>query len=140
MLLDRALITELLHDLAHRLALTGWPASIRLVGGAAIAVGYFDRRATLDIDAVYHAGDLVERVSAEIAAERGLPEDWLNNHALGFVPFVGQDEWTELFTEGPITVFVASAPMLLAMKLAANRGLRDSATSTSSRTPVLQGV
>ncbi|MGB7983320.1 MAG: hypothetical protein WCF36_21280 [Candidatus Nanopelagicales bacterium] len=126
MLLDRTLITELLHDLAHRLALTGQPAAIRLVGGAAIAVGYFDRRATLDIDAVYHPGDLVERVAAEIAAERGLPADWLNNHALGFVPFVGQDEWTELFTYGPITVFVASAPMLLAMKLAANRGLRDS--------------
>jgi hypothetical protein len=42
MLLDRALITELLHDLAHRLALTGQPAAIRLVGGAAIAVGRFD--------------------------------------------------------------------------------------------------
>ena len=106
--------------------MAGQPAAIRLVGGAAFAFGYFDRRATLDIVAVYHPDDLVERVAAEIAAERGLPADWLNDHALGFVPFVGQDEWTELFTEGPITVFVASAPMLLAMKLAANRGLRDS--------------
>ena len=49
---------------------------------------------------MYHPEDLVERVAAEIAAERGLPADWLNNHALGFVPFVSQDESTELFTEG----------------------------------------
>lgn len=99
-----------------------------------MAVGYFDRRVTLDIDALCRAGDLVERDAAEIAPECGLTADWLNNHALGYVSFVGQDEWTELFTAGPMTVFVTSAPMVLSMKLAANRG------RTTTPAPTLEGV
>ncbi len=70
MLLDRTLITELLHDLAHRLAVAGQPAAIRLVGGAAIAVGYFDRRATLDIDAVYHPAPVPKRGSGRCSTRR----------------------------------------------------------------------
>jgi hypothetical protein len=48
-----------------------------LVGGAAIAVGYFDRRATFDIDAVYHPGDLDGPLPGVSGAGRITPvSDW----------------------------------------------------------------
>ena len=60
-----------------------------------------------------------------MAIERDLPTDWINDAAKAFVPFVGLDEWHEIFHEGRVAVCVGSVEMLLAMKLRANRGRRD---------------
>lgn len=115
-------ISELLHELASRLHRRGVTAGIRLVGGAALAIAYYDRRATADIDAAFSPSGPVLDVVAEIAAERNLPADWLNDSALGYIPFVGLDDWVEVFRDGGVVVSVGRAEMLLAMKLAANRG------------------
>jgi hypothetical protein len=124
--LSRADIVELLHELAGRLHARRVSAGIRLVGGAAIAIAYYNRRTTSDIDAVFFPAAPVLELVAEIAAERNLPPDWLNDNAKAYVPFVGLDQWIEVFRDGDATVSVARAEMLLAMKLAANRGRRDS--------------
>jgi hypothetical protein len=123
--MSRDVVLELLHELAARLRARGVSAGIRLVGGAALAIAYYDRRATFDIDAEFSPAEPVLRVVAELAAERNLPPDWLNNNARAYIPFVGADEWVEVFSDGAVTVSVARAHMLLAMKLAANRGRRD---------------
>lgn len=123
--LSRDDITALLHELASRLHDRGVSAGIRLVGGAALAIAYYDRRTTSDIDAVLTPVDPVLEVVAEIAAEQNLPADWLNNKALGYVPFVGLHDWVEVFRDGDVSVSVARAELLLAMKLAADRGRRD---------------
>lgn len=119
-------ILELLREVASRLRERGVSAGIRLVGGAALAVAYYDRRATADIDAALSPAEPILEVVAEIAAERNLPTDWLNDKAMGYIPFVGMDEWVEVFRDGDVSVSVGRAEMLLAMKLAANRGRRDS--------------
>ena len=41
------------------------------------------------------------------------------------MPPVGGDDWVEILWEGDISVYVGSLRMLLAMKLYANRGRRD---------------
>jgi hypothetical protein len=124
--MSREVVLELLHELAARLRTRGISAGIRLVGGAALAIAYYDRRATFDIDAVFSPTQPVLDVVAELAAERNLPADWLNNKATGYVPFVGSEAWVEVFSDGEVSVSVGRPEMLLAMKLAANRGRRDS--------------
>jgi Nucleotidyltransferase of unknown function (DUF6036) len=123
--MSREVVLELLHELAARLHTRGISAGIHLVGGAALAIAYYDRRATFVIDAVFSPRKQVLDVVAELAAERNLPPDWLNNNAKGYVPFVGPEAWVEVFSEGEVTVSVGRPEMLLAMKLAANRGRRD---------------
>ena len=66
-------IDELLHELARRLNERGQPATIRLVGGAALVARDYRTTTTFDIDAVFQPEDAVLDVAAEIAAERNLP-------------------------------------------------------------------
>ncbi len=54
------------------------------------------------------------------------PSNWLDDAALAYIPPVGSDDWVEVFRRGNVAVFIGSVQMLLAMKLLANRGVRDS--------------
>ena len=118
-------IEELLHELARRLNARGDAATIRVVGGAALAARNYRTSATFDIDAVFQPEGPVLDVAAEIAAERNLPPNWLNSDAKAYIPFVAPNHWLKLFRDGDVTVSTAPAKMLLAMKLKANRGRRD---------------
>ena len=104
----------------------GEPAGIRIVGGAALAIRYFDRRTTSDVDAQLFPEEPILRASAQVAIEQGWAEDWLNSKAATFVPAFSADvEWEVLFQDEIVTVVVASAEALLAMKLKASRLGRD---------------
>lgn len=118
-------VEPLLREFARRISASGQTATVRVVGGAAIALMNPDRRLTQDIDAVIHAAGAWAEVANAMALEHGLPVDWINDAVVAKLPFVGPEEWTELLREGDVTVFVASPRMLLAMKLLANRGVRD---------------
>ena len=102
------------------------PATIRLVGGAALSLAYFDRSATVDVDAVLHPAEPIKQAAAAIAARNGWPDDWLNDRAVAFLShYDTADDWRILRELDGVTVFVASAELLLAMKLLAARGPRD---------------
>ena len=124
-LLDHGDVELLLRELAGRLHADGVTAGIRVVGGAAIALMNADRRSTADIDAVLLPAAPVRAMAATMAIERNLPADWLNDAATAYVPLVGLDDWQEIFRVGDVTVSVGPVQMLLAMKLRANRGRRD---------------
>jgi hypothetical protein len=102
----------------------GEPAGIRIVGGAALSLRYFERRATDDIDAKVHPAEPTMTAAAEVAEENGWPHDWLNSNATQFLPFA-RDEWEPLYDSKTVSIWVASAPMLLVMKLKASRPGRD---------------
>ena len=106
------------------------PVSIRIIGGAAIRLAYFDRETTVDIDARIDPKDSLSELIDEIAAERQWPTDWLNSAAqkAGFIPTWGrQVEWMPLYADDIVAIEVASVEALLAMKLRAfeRRGRRD---------------
>ena len=122
-LLSRDQLVELLHEVARRLDGTD-TVEIRIVGGAAIALHFEVRESTRDIDAALVPAPRVKEVVAEIAEERGLPSDWLNDAAIAYLP-LGHDDWVELFREGNVHVSIADLRMLLAMKLRRSRGRRD---------------
>ena len=106
------------------------PISIRIIGGAAIRLAYFERATTVNIDARIDPNGSLGELIDEIAAERQWPNDWLNSAAqkAGFIPTWGrQVEWMPLYTDDLVSIEVASVEALLAMKLRAfeRRGRRD---------------
>jgi hypothetical protein len=124
-LIEPSDVEPLLRELARRINESGQSAGIRVVGGAAIALINPARRITQDIDAVITPAGAWAEVSQIMALERGLPSDWINDAVKAKLPFADLSDWQELLHEGDVTVFVAAPRMLLAMKLLANRGRRD---------------
>jgi len=113
-------INVLLDELNDELRGHGAHADLFLVGGAAIAVAYDRARSTRDLDAVFLPTQVVRQAAQAVAERRGLSSDWLNDAVKGFLP--GSDPGATRYYEGDsLTVDVASARYLLAMKLFASR-------------------
>jgi hypothetical protein len=131
--LDRDDILAGLEQLARQLDADGLVLSIHVVGGAAMALEYnTDRQATSDVDAWVNGKPEVHAVVAaavaDIAVQRGWPDDWLNEKAVMFIPDSvgsGPNDWRPTLTIGSVAIFVAQPRILLAMKLRAGRGRRD---------------
>ena len=129
--LDRDEIITGLRDLVAELRAAGEIAGIRLVGGAALALRYFDRGTTQDLDALHVHPGSDESVAA--AAERVANRHGWNAHWLSFevtnadaIPTLGRAvEWETIYDKDGIVIQVASKEAMLAMKLRANRPGRD---------------
>lgn len=113
-------ILAALTALGERLAAQGVHAQIFIVGGAAMALAYSDRRLTKDVDAIFEPKAVVYDAAAQVAAALGLPRDWLNDAVKGFMP--GADPAARPIYGIPgIEVHVGSPQYLLTMKLLAMR-------------------
>ena len=123
---DRDDLIHGINAIIAKLRDAGEPAGIQIVGGAALALRYFDRRTTSDIDAQLHPEGPILRAAVEVAKEEDWPENWLNSTATMFMPLysVGLD-WEVLYSDESIMVSVASPQALLAMKINASRPGRD---------------
>lgn len=123
---DRDDIVAALAELVDHLVAANASSHIRIVGGAAIAIQFDRHGTTTDIDALYRADPAVEEASRMIARRRGWPESWLNDKVKMWVShFDGPGDWTHFKVHDDVTVSVAGADLLLAMKLRASRGRRD---------------
>lgn len=122
---QRADLLALLNKLAIRLNELEIQGTFRIVGGAAIALRYSERPPTHDIDAEFipsnSSQNEVRKVIEEIANLEGLTPDWLNEFAMVFLPQHTTEDWVEFQQIGKVKFVVASAPLLLAMKLRATR-------------------
>ena len=113
-------IRRLFEELAGELSARGQRAEIFLVDGATVALCFDARRSTRDLDAIFVPTDSVRRAAAVVADREGLDPDWLNDAVKGFLP--GPDANAARYFEAPgLTVDVASAEYLLAMKLFSSR-------------------
>jgi hypothetical protein len=131
-MLTREDIIAGLRDVVAELHRRGETGGIRLVGGAALALRYFDRGITADVDAVHIVDghdDVVADVVRLVARKRGWVPDWLNFEVtrIDALPLWGRSvEWVTLYAESGVIVEVASPDTLLVMKLRAGRRGRDS--------------
>lgn len=126
--LDAATIQALLVDLGDRLGRRGIAADMYVVGGAAIALAYDTRRVTRDVHAVYVPKAEVYSEAVSVAAahpDLGLPPGWLNDAVKGFLPSGSDSRAVSRQMGSGLTLQVASAEHLLALKVSAARVNRD---------------
>lgn len=131
--LDRNAILSALEALSERMRQKRLRAHIYIVGGAAMSLTHRRSQATFDVDAliVDETGSVIE-AAREVAAERGLPRDWLNDNVrqLSIMPPEPDSCARTVFDSPHLVVTGASARHLLAMKVhaARDRDLEDIAT------------
>ena len=118
--MQRTEIVDLLTDLGGRLAERGLEGEMYVVGGAAIALAFDERRSTRDIDAVFEPKTVIYELAARLAEERGLPDGWLNDAVKGFLTGADPEAPLVLEVEG-LRVSTASPRILLAMKVLSHR-------------------
>ena len=118
--MQRGEIIDLLTDLGARLAARGIEGEMYVVGGAAIALAFDERRSTRDIDAVFEPKTVIYEVAGQLAEERGLPDGWLNDAVKGFLTGADPDTPLVLEVDG-MRVSTASPRILLAMKVLSHR-------------------
>lgn len=118
-------IRALLIELGHRLEERGISARLFLVGGAAMALAFNTRRSTRDLDGVFEPKAEVYAEAAAMAEEYGLTPGWLNDGVKGLLPDKIAAEVGSHFNSPGISVGVASAEYLFAMKSVAAREEAD---------------
>ena len=106
--------------LGQELANTGRTGKILLVGGAVMVLIVGNRGSTRDIDASFEReASAIRAAVSKIAHEEGLPPDWLNDGAKGFLY---SSPPISLWKQYPgLEVYLPSLDYLLAMKLVAGR-------------------
>jgi hypothetical protein len=113
-------VRNLLSELDQRLRDRGVAAAVFVVGGAAVAAtGIRDGRLTQDVDAISGDRVVIDEARA-MAAERGLPENWLNPNARMWMPPLPAGVLDPPDQPG-LRVTFADDPFLLATKLIAQR-------------------
>lgn len=118
--LDRAGVRVALTALGQRLLSEGISADLYVVGGAALALAYDERRATRDVDGVFVPKAEVYAAAAAVGEELGLEPDWLNDGVKGFL--TGQDRYpTQVLDLPGLRVEIASPQAVLVLKALAHR-------------------
>jgi len=121
--LTRTDILAALERLGQLAAAQGLAVELTLMGGAVMVLAYNARLSTRDVDAVIvaprGAESRVRKLAAQVAAERGWPEDWLNDAAKGYM--VGVSAGEALVSVPGLTARAPAVAQLLAMKLSAWR-------------------
>lgn len=90
-----------------------------------MALAYNARRATRDLDGVFEPTTEIYAEAALMADKVGLPPDWLNDGVKGLLPDRSAAEIGSHFDSEGISVGVASAEYLFAMKAFAARAEVD---------------
>jgi hypothetical protein len=98
-----------------------------VVGGAALVLLFDARETTKDVYAYFLAPEAskLRAAAARVAKGLGLPEDWLNDGAKGFMTRIANG--TVLYESEALLARAAPLEQLLAMKLAAWRDAIDRA-------------
>jgi len=118
--MERDEILAALSALAAELSQRGVSAEMYVVGGAAIALAFDERRSTRDIDAVFEPKAVVYEAAAVVAEQRDLPAGWLNDAVKGFL--AGPDPAAAPILDLPgLRCLTASPETLLALKVLAHR-------------------
>lgn len=118
--MDRREIIDALTALAAELERQGVSGEMYVVGGAAIALAFDERRATRDVDAVFEPKAVIYEAAEAVAEQRGLPAGWLNDAVKGFLE--GDDPGAAPILDLPgLRCLTASPETLLALKVLAHR-------------------
>lgn len=115
MIFTKDYIIELFNELNERLKEEEIVGDIVLYGGAVMCLQYNAREFTQDIDAFLSPKTEIEKIVEEIARERSIPADWLNDSV---VQFTSENEQIKIFMKlSNLNIYTANAEYLLALKI-----------------------
>jgi hypothetical protein len=134
---DRLTLEHALAELGQRAFVAGRTVEIVVYGGSALLLTLNRQINTGDVDAVFEGNkDFIRRLAAEMAAEFGWDENWLNDGVKGWLSNRDADpDVKALFKTYPaedrpgLRVYTAKAEYLFAMKC---RAMRVGGVETSS--------
>ena len=118
-MLTKNQLLKALESLSDKLVAEGKAGELLLTGGAAMALVYGARDMTKDIDALYEPKSDINRLSAEVAEEMGLPNDWLNDGVKGYISSTADAR--EYLSLPGLQINSVTPEYLLAMKLLSAR-------------------
>ena len=102
---------RMLNEKCKKRKITG---EIGIVGGAVMCLVYRTRPSTKDIDRIFAPTQKIRELVAEISAEEGLPSDWLNDGAKGYL---GENfKRIEVLNLSNLRVWAPQPEYMLAMK------------------------
>ena len=111
-------------EINHHLAMEDKHGEILIVGGAALTLVFDARDSTRDVDAIFHPTEDMRKIISNIATDKGLPSDWLNDTVKPFE--TERLKFDEYMTYSNLTISVINTESLLAMKLSSARsGTKD---------------
>lgn len=121
--LSRERILRALSALSDELERAGARVDLAVGGGAALVLLYGARESTKDVDAFAldpAAWSTVAAAAVRVSESLGLPDDWLNDAAKGYVQGIALGE--TIFDSGPLKVQALAPAQLLAILWEADRG------------------
>jgi Nucleotidyltransferase of unknown function (DUF6036) len=101
-------------DLNEHLRKDGQKGEIGIVGGAVMCIVYNARKATRDVDAVFEPSQVIRQAAEQVAAQRGLARDWLNDGAKAYIS--GQFAQETVARLSHLLIWAPEARYMLAMK------------------------
>ena len=120
--MDRERLVRALRRLGELAVADGVELELSLYGGAVFTLVYGSRESTKDVDGLIRPAEVGRALVRRVAAEQGLPEDWINGDVAQFLaereerrPYPKDDLGAGL------VVTVPTAAYLLALKLRACR-------------------
>lgn len=134
-LLNRDDVLSGLRELIAEIHAAGEPATIRIVGGSAMALKYDEFRAmSQDVDALRllsGSESVVLAAAARVGRRHDWPDDWFNFKVAeaDAEPTLGERriQWETVYDREKVVLQIADAESMLAMKLRSNRPGRDTA-------------
>ena len=119
--LSRERILDAFSALSAKFAREGIVGEVCVFGGTAMVLAFNARLSTKDVDAIFFPPEVFRRCSAEVADEKGLAADWLNDGVKGFVSDKGTLTQEGLPQFENLRVIRPTGEYLLAMKCMAAR-------------------
>lgn len=113
-MLTVALIKKLFVALNEELKSADVKGEVGLCGGAVMCLVFQARRATKDIDAIFHPTAAIRKASARVAKRFGIASDWLNDAAK--VYFHADPPREPVMELSHLRVWAPRADYMLAMK------------------------
>lgn len=119
--LERERILKALARLSQLLGEKGIQGEICLLGGTVMVVAFRARPSTKDVDAIFYPAQVIRELARVVEHEQGLPENWLNDAAKGFVSEKHEVATGDLPQFDSLRLTMPVPEYLLAMKCMASR-------------------
>jgi hypothetical protein len=113
-MLSREKILDSREAINEELRIQGQKGEIGIIGGAVMCLVFNARVATRYVDAIFEPSQIIRKAALKVANTHGLPEDWLNDAAKGFLVVNFKREEVRRFSN--LLIWAPEARYMLAMK------------------------